>query len=79
MVAGLYNGGLALGATTGPISVGGIIDALDFPWAQTVLGFADLTMVSNSTWEGEIIDYYWCYKINLLIYEWEIVTLFELL
>ena len=47
MVAGLFNSGLALGATTGPISVGAIIDALDFTWAQTILGFADLTMVSN--------------------------------
>ena len=47
MVAGLLNCGLGLGATTGPIVVGAIIDALDFPRALSILGFADFGMVNK--------------------------------
>ena len=46
MVSGLFNSGLALGATIGPVSVGAITDALGFPWALTIVGVANFCMVS---------------------------------
>ena len=47
MVSGLFNSGLALGATIGPVSVGAITDALGFPWALTIVGVANFCMVSS--------------------------------
>ena len=46
MVAGLINSGISLGAMTGPLLSGIIIDALSYVWTLTILAFAYLLMVS---------------------------------
>ena len=47
MVTGLINSGISLGAMTGPLLSGIIIDALSYVWTLTILAFAYLLMVSN--------------------------------
>ena len=46
MVAGFVNSGISLGAMTGPLLSGVIIDALSYVWTLTILAFAYLLMVS---------------------------------
>ena len=46
MVTGLVNSGISLGAMTGPLLSGIIIDALSYVWTSTILAFAYLSMVS---------------------------------
>ena len=46
MVTGMSNGGLALGATLGPIVGGALIDAVGYPWTATSWTFLAWSMVS---------------------------------
>ena len=46
MVTGMSNGGLALGATLGPIVGGALIDAVGYPWTATSWTFLAWLMVS---------------------------------
>ena len=45
MVTGMSNGGIALGATLGPILEGAHIDAIGYPWTATGLVFFAWLMV----------------------------------
>jgi len=47
MVTGMINCGLALGAIVGPIGSGAAIQSVGFPWTMTILGFAQLFIVSK--------------------------------
>ena len=46
MVTGMSNGGLALGATLGPIVGGALVDVVGYPWMVTGLTILGWLMVS---------------------------------
>jgi len=58
MVTGMINCGLALGAIVGPIGGGAAIQSVGYPWTMTIIGFAQLFIVSKNNYLSIIVQYY---------------------